>query len=244
MPIKVAQDRGVTALFGEKYGDLVRVISFDPNYSSELCGGTHVPNTANIGLCKIVSEGSVSAGVRRISALTGPAAIEHMDKQAEQLSVIQEMVGVQANPVQGVAELIDRNKALEARLRDLEAEKTEEMIANLSREIKELGARFAVRRLDVPADTAKNIAFKVGSQNPEAALVIGSVVNDKPMLTVFIGKSLQESSNLDARQIVKELSRHIEGGGGGQPFFATAGGKNVAGIDKALSEASVYFSKN
>lgn len=239
VPIEKAKSLGAMALFGEKYGDFVRVITFDPKFSVELCGGTHVPFTGNIGLFKIVSESSVAAGVRRIEAVTADGAEQFVN---EGLGLLSELKTVLKNPKDLIASakgLMEEKHALEKKLEVLYQQQANVLKDHLaSKATKTNGHTFISEKVSVPnADTLKNIAYALRNQFDDLVLVLAAEVDGKPQVAVMLGEKLAASNKFHAGNLVKDLAREIDGGGGGQPFFATAGGKNLAGLDSVLEKA-------
>jgi alanyl-tRNA synthetase len=239
VPIEKAKSLGAMALFGEKYGDFVRVITFDPNFSVELCGGTHIPFTGNIGLFKIVSESSVAAGVRRIEAMTADGAEQFVN---DGLGLLSEIKSVLKNPKDLVAAaktLMDEKHTLEKKLDLLYQQQANELKDRLAGKAMKLnGHTFISEKVSVPnAETLKNIAYALRNQFDDLLLVLAADVDGKPQVTVMLGEKLAASNKFHAGNMVKDLAREIDGGGGGQPFFATAGGKNLAGLDNVLEKA-------
>lgn len=239
VPLEEAKEMGAMALFGEKYGERVRVITFDPEYSVELCGGTHVASTGQIGFFKILTEGSIAAGVRRIEAVTAVEAENHVQHQELHLRALSSLMNNPANLAQAVSKLIDENKSLENQLARLQQEQAGQVKEVLKGNVEELnGVNAIIAKVDI-ADSGelKNLAFQLKNEVENLYLVLGAVINEKPQLMVAISDNLVKTKSLHAGNIIRELARYIQGGGGGQPFFATAGGKDATGIDKAL-EAS------
>jgi len=227
------------ALFGEKYGDFVRVITFDPKFSVELCGGTHVPFTGSIGLFKILSESSVAAGVRRIEAVTADGAEEFVN---EGLGLLTELKSVLKHPKDLIASaknLMDEKHALEKKLEILYQQQANVLKDQLAGKAIALhGHTLISEKVSVPnADTLKNIAYALRNQFDDLLLVLAADVDGKPQVAVMIGEKLAETKKFHAGNLVKELAKEIDGGGGGQPFYATAGGKNLSGLDKVLEKA-------
>lgn len=227
--------RGAMALFGEKYGDKVRTIQFGD--SIELCGGTHVHATGEIGFFKIVSESAVAAGVRRIEALTGPKAEEYL---LEQDHLIQELKAELKNPkqiLQAVKNLQEEKAKLQ---KELDALKQKEG-ANLGKELEQKiqqgpNFKYLIEKVSVDAGSVKQIAFQLKGKVDRLFLLLASDNDDKPTLTLLISEELAKEKGWDASKMIRDLAKHIQGGGGGQFFFATAGGKKVDGIDAALKE--------
>ena len=239
VPIEKAKGLGAMALFGEKYGDFVRVITFDPQFSVELCGGTHVMATGNIGLFKIISESSVAAGVRRIEALTGEAAENHVRAELESLEEIKRMLKNPKDVVISLKNLAEEKHVLEKKLEILYGERATQIKNELvGKAVKANGHTLILEKITVPtADTLKNIAYALRNQFDDLLLILAAEVDHKPQVTVMIGEKLMQSKKFHAGNMVKELAREIDGGGGGQPFFATAGGKNLNGLNSVLEKA-------
>ena len=240
VPMKVAIDDGAMALFGEKYGDAVRTIRF--GQSIELCGGTHVKNTADIWQFKIKSEGAVAAGIRRIEAITGDAVKDfHIDNDML-LTKIKDVLGNTQDPVKSVSGLQEENSNLKKQVAELLKDKAKNLKGDLLSELKEVnGVQFLAKKLDLDTSGIKDLSFEMGNQKDNLFLLFGSEQNGKALLSCYISKELVASKNLNAGTIVRELGKYIQGGGGGQPFFATAGGKNPGGIDEALTMAESYI---
>jgi alanyl-tRNA synthetase len=239
VPIEKAKSLGAMALFGEKYGDFVRVITFDPKFSVELCGGTHVPFTGNIGLFKILSESSVAAGVRRIEAVTADGAEQFVN---EGLGLLNELKSVLRNPKDIIASaksLMDEKHALEKKLEVLYQQQANVLKDTLAaKAIASHGYTLISEKVSVPnADTLKNIAYALRNQFEDLVLVLAADVDGKPQVAVMIGEKLATENKFHAGNMVKDLAKEIDGGGGGQPFFATAGGKNLEGLDNVLKKA-------
>ncbi|OYX81711.1 MAG: alanine--tRNA ligase [Flavobacteriales bacterium 32-34-25] len=236
IPIQQALDEGAMALFGEKYGDNVRAIKFGD--SIELCGGIHVNNSADIWSFKIVSEGAVAAGIRRVEAITGDGVRQFFASQEELLDEIKTALKNPQDTVKAVVSLQDENAKLKKQVEALLKEKAKNMKAELASELQEVnGVQFLAKQVDLNAEGAKDLAYELGNLGNNLFLVLATAEEGKPMLSCYISKGLVAEKNLNAGQVVRELGKFIQGGGGGQPFFATAGGKNVAGIAEALSKA-------
>ncbi|MCL6462304.1 MAG: alanine--tRNA ligase [Flavobacterium micromati] len=236
IPFAQAVQEGAMALFGEKYGDHVRAIKFGE--SMELCGGIHVKNTADIWHFKIVSEGAVAAGIRRIEAITSDAVKAHF---ASYENILDEVKTALKNPqdiLKAVHSMQEENIKLSKQIEALVKEKVKNLKASLAEEIQEInGIQFLAKQVDLTPDGAKDLAYELGNLGKNLFLVLATADEDKPMLTCYISKELVADKNLNAGQVVRELGKYIQGGGGGQPFFATAGGKNTAGIQQALEKA-------
>ncbi len=227
VPIAQAKEMGAMALFGEKYGDFVRVIVFDRNYSVELCGGTHVPATGKIGQFKIMAESSSAAGVRRIEAITAERAEAHLRQQLALLDELKELLKNQTDP------------GLEKEVERLQLKEIQQLKAQLVAQVSQRnGLAFLAQQVAVPsADALKQLAFDLKAQVPDLFLVLAAEVEGKPQIAVMLADSLVDRG-LNASAIVRELAKEIQGGGGGQPFFATAGGKNLAGLPKVVEKAA------
>jgi len=240
VPFKEATSHGAMALFGEKYGEFVRVITFDKNYSVELCGGCHVPSTGTIGYFKIIAESSVAAGVRRIEALTADKAEEYINGELGLLDQLKSVLKNTKDPVKGAETLLQENETLRKELEKFKTAQTKQVKAELKTKIKNTnGVNLLVERVDLDNDAIKNIAYELRGELNDLFLVIGNVQGDKAGLTVMLSDSLVEKG-LNAKNIINELAKEIQGGGGGQPFFATAGGKNPEGMPKALEKANNF----
>ncbi|MBN8640286.1 MAG: alanine--tRNA ligase [Flavobacteriales bacterium] len=236
IPIQEALDKGAMALFGEKYGDNVRMIEFGD--SKELCGGIHVKNTADIWHFKIISEGAVAAGIRRIEAITGDAVKEFFNQQESALASIKEALKNPQDTMKAVVSLQEDNAKLKKQIEQLLKEKAKNLKGELASQLQELnGVKFLATQVDLNAEGAKDLAYELGTLGTNLFMVLATSEDDKPMLTCYISKELVAEKNLNAGQVVRELGKYIQGGGGGQPFFATAGGKNAAGIKEALEKA-------
>jgi alanyl-tRNA synthetase len=242
LPIADAQKMGATALFGEKYGDHVRVVAFDRNYSIELCGGTHVHATGQIGMIKIISESGVAAGMRRIEAITALKAEQYFNAQSEIISQLHEVLKNPKDLVLSVTQLQEQNSSLQKQLDEFRKEKAIGLKEELKLKFKNInGINFIAEKLMLDAGGAKDLAYALKNETENIFLVFAYESEGKPGLAVMISENLVAEKNLDASKIVRELAKEIQGGGGGQPFFATAGGKNAAGIAKALEKAEEFL---
>ncbi|MCD4729997.1 MAG: alanine--tRNA ligase [Bacteroidales bacterium] len=238
IPMEKALKMGAVALFGEKYGDHVRVITFDENYSVELCGGIHVPFTGQIGLFKIISEGAIAAGIRRIEAITAWKAEEFVDQQSRIVNDLKGIFKSQKDVVKGVEALIEQNNQLQKQINVLNAEKANQIKSGLLGKVEQInGVNFVAAKVDLDAGTIRELAFKLKNEVDDLYLVLGSDVQGKAGLTIMISESLVKSKGYDAGKIIRVVAREIQGGGGGQPHFATAGGKNPGGLEKAFNIA-------
>lgn len=243
IPIAEAQAQGATALFGEKYGDTVRVITFDKNYSMELCGGTHVPATGQIGYFKITAETSVAAGVRRIEAITADKAEEFINQQ---VALVEEAKVLLNNPKdlkKGIENLLNEKAELQKRLEALENAQVQQVKAELKLKAEAInGVNFIAQRVSIgSADAIKNLAFALSKEVDNLFMVLAAEVSDKPNITVMISENLVKEKGYDAGKIVRELAKLVKGGGGGQNFYATAGGNDVSGIDAVIAEAKKHL---
>ena len=235
LPIEKAKELGAIALFGEKYGDEVRVVQFGS--SIEFCGGTHVSATGKIGMVKIISESSVAAGVRRIEAITGAKVEEMLDAVQDTMNDLKALFNNAPDLKAAIAKYIDENAGLKKQVEEFMKEKEATVKAKLIENAKEIhGVKVIKSVLPMPADAVKNIAFQLKGQFTENLfIVIGSVYEGKPMLTVMMSDD-QVKAGLNAGQLVREAAKLIQGGGGGQPHFATAGGKNPDGLISATDK--------
>lgn len=233
LPIAEAQERGAMMLFGEKYGDKVRMIQFGS--SKELCGGTHVKSTGEIGHFKIVSESSTAAGIRRIEAISGDKSAEYFKNLEIQLAEISQLLKSK-DVKKSVEKLLEENSALKTEVEALKKEKAKGEINNWINEFAQKGDKqILVKKTSLDAGSVKDIVFQLKKEVPNSVIVIVSDAGEKPMITVGVSQDLEATYH--AGNIVKELAKEIQGGGGGNPGFATAGGKNLAGIDNAVAKA-------
>jgi len=242
IPIEEAKSSGAMMLFGEKYGDFVRMITFDPEYSVELCGGCHVPATGVIGLFKIKSESAVAAGVRRIEALTSIGAQEYVNDQISTLDKVRALFKNPTDPVRNVEEVLSQNKSLQKELDELKVASAGNMQKELADAFESVnGKNVLVKKLSgVDSKSAKTIAYNLEKQIGDAVILFGLENDGKAQLMLAISQSIV-TDDLHAGKIIKSISSHIQGGGGGQAFFATAGGKNPSGIEKALNALEEYL---
>jgi len=238
VPIAEAKAMGAMALFGEKYGDNVRVVKFAP--SVELCGGTHVPRTGTIGPFRIVSESALAAGIRRIEAITSVEAERMINAKLAKLEAIEELLKRPADVVAAVQKLAEQNAAMGKELEKFAKEKVKGLAASLPEraQANSKGLKFLVERLDLDAQSLKDLGYQLREQRPELGFIAGSVLDGKPLLAVSLGKGFMEATGLKAGELIKQLGPLIKGGGGGQPDFATAGGKEPGGMAEALKRAA------
>ena len=240
VPIQDAIDNGAIALFGEKYEDVVRTIKFGE--SVELCGGTHVKNTAEIWQFKIKSEGAIASGIRRIEAITGCAVKDYYKQSINQLAEIRKLLNNTKNPVDSLAELKNENLKLQKQLEALSNEKLLNIKDSLINELKNVnGVNFLVKKVDLDVSNIKKLSFELASIYKNLFIIFMAENNSKANIVCYISKELVQSKGFDAREEIKKLSPLISGSGGGQNFFATAGGSNASGINEALKQASKRF---
>ena len=234
---------GVTALFGEKYGEYVRVITFDDDFSKELCGGTHVKATGQIGFFKIVAESAVAAGVRRIEAITGIAAENYINEQTKLVHQLKELLKNPKDISKSVESLLDENARLKKEIERSILEKSSGLKNELAQKAESInGINFIAQKVQLPnADAVKNLAYQLKDIVPNLFLVLAAEIAEKPSLTVMIAENVVKEKGLNAGNIVRELAKEIKGGGGGQPFFATAGGSDLSGLDRALEKAKSFI---
>jgi alanyl-tRNA synthetase len=240
IPLEKAKEAGAMMLFGEKYGDVVRMIKFGD--SIELCGGIHVESTSQIGSFKIVSEGSVAAGIRRIEAITSEAADNFVNEQLETLGSVKEVLKNPKNVTKAIQDLIDNNNKLQKEIEALKKEQAKgakDDILNAAKEIN--GVKFISAKVAMDAGSVKDIAYQIKGQEENFFFIVGSHDGPKAMLTIMISDNLVNDKGLHAGNIIRELAKEIGGGGGGQPFFATAGGKNADGIENAIAKAEAML---
>ena len=231
--MEAALNEGAIALFGEKYGDSVRTVRFGD--SIELCGGTHVFNTSDIWYFKITSEGAIAAGIRRIEAITSDAVQDYFLEHEEQLKNIQSLFKGARNPVQAVTQLQEENQTLKKQVEQLQRQQAGSLKDVLQSELEEYnGLQVLAKQVDLPAGAIKDLLFELGQKHNNLAVLLATDQGGKAMLSCFISKEVAAAGEIHAGNIVKELGRFIQGGGGGQPFFATAGGKDPSGIPNAL----------
>lgn len=240
VPMSNAKAMGAMALFGEKYGDTVRMITFDKEFSVELCGGIHVPSTGRIGYFKIISEASISAGIRRIEAVTGEGAEKYINDQLQINKDIRELLRNPADVKVTLQQLIDHRAELEKTLEKQQYEQTAGVKKSILENIVEEGEmRTLVARVSLPsAEMLKKISFELKNEIEGLVMVLAADIEGKPQIAVMIDDRWIKEKGLHAGNIVKDLAKEIQGGGGGQPFFATAGGKNISGLDQVVVRAN------
>ncbi|MDH5475107.1 MAG: alanine--tRNA ligase [Cyclobacteriaceae bacterium] len=241
VPIDEAEKMGATALFGEKYGDFVRIITFDPAYSVELCGGTHAEATGQIGLFKIISESSIAAGVRRVEAITAETAEQFLNHQLDLLNEIKVFLKEPKDLSQAVANLVEEKNTL---VREVEKGQMQQALVVKNELLSKLESinnkKVIIEKITLPsAEALKKIAFDLKNQIKNLYMVLAADINGKPQIAVVIGDDLIPT--LHAGNIVRDLAKEIKGGGGGQPFFATAGGSDLTGLDKVVEKAKEFI---
>jgi len=242
VPLNSAKEMGAMALFGEKYGDLVRVITFDKDFSVELCGGTHAKATGNIGLLKITSESSVAAGIRRIEAVTGEKALKTVNEAYEQFNGLKQLLKVK-DPMQGVEQLQTKIKDLERKIEGLNAKAASGLKDELlAKAVDKSDYKIIAEKISLDdAAAIKNLCFDLKKESGLVAL-LGVVSNGKPGLHLVISQDLVDSKGWKAGELIRELAKHINGGGGGQPTYASAGGSKIDGIQLAFQELKSLLS--
>ena len=240
VPFQQAMDSGATALFGEKYGDTVRTIRFGE--SMELCGGTHVANTAELWHFTITSESAVASGIRRIEAVTSDEAKKLVYDQAAMVDELKVQLKNPKNLVQSVQALQDENTKLRKEIEQLNKQFVQQLISELeSNIVTHNGRSVLLQEVALDAAGMKDALFQLGNNRDDLVAVLASRKNDKPILSCYVSKAIAQNGTITANVIIKEIGQHIQGGGGGQPFFATAGGKNPDGIPKALEAAKALI---
>ena len=234
VPIDEAKSLGAMALFGEKYGDNVRVIKFGD--SVELCGGIHISNTSKIGLFKITSESAVAAGVRRIEAITGPSAEAYFKEKAAKLDAINELLKNPKDLEKAIEDLLAKNQQLNKEIESFQREKAKTVKSELKAKIISIGnIHFLGEIVALDTNSVKDILFQLKAETTDFVGVIGNTEGEKCGLSLIISENLVEANQWNAAQFIREVSSHIQGGGGGQPFFATAGGKQASGLATAIN---------
>jgi alanyl-tRNA synthetase len=241
VPYDQAIEQGAIALFGEKYGDVVRTIRFGS--SMELCGGTHVTNTSEIWHFIITGETAVAAGVRRIEAITGKSSKDYLMERSNAFGTVKQKLNNAQDPVKAIVALQEENQQLQKQLQQLLKEKAGGLKNELRGQVEQVGdVNLVARQVDLDAGGMKDLAFELANELDRMVLLLGADQDGKALLTCYISKELVEEKQWNAGQMIRDLAKHIQGGGGGQPFFATAGGKNPAGIPAALEEVRSLLS--
>lgn len=241
IPMQQAIDEGAIALFGEKYDDSVRAIKF--GQSMELCGGTHVQQTGDIWYFKIKSEGAVAAGIRRIEAITNIAVGDYFEDVERNFSAVKQLLKNPKDVAKSVSVLQDENSALKKQIEQLLKDKAKNMKGDLKNQLQEVnGVQFLATKVDLDQNSIKNLMFELGGEHKNLFLLFATSASpEKAMLTCYISKELASERGYDAGKVVRELGKYIHGGGGGQNFFATAGGKNPGGLPKVIEKAKDYI---
>ncbi len=244
VPVAVAKEMGATALFGEKYGESVRVITFDENYSMELCGGTHVNSTAIIGSFKIISEGSVAAGVRRVEAVTASVADEFVNDKLAELENLNDLLKQPKDIQKAVQSLITERSELLKKVEQFRTDTEKRLVKTLKQKVKiENGLSIVIEKVSLDsADSLKQVAFELRKTVDNLVMILAGDINGKPQVAVMISDNIVADKGFNAGQMIRELAKEIKGGGGGQPFFAIAGGKDITGLSKVLVKAKELLS--
>lgn len=245
VPISEAKKMGAMALFGEKYGDEVRVITFHPDFSVELCGGTHVAATGQIGVFKIASESAVASGVRRLEAFTGDKAFGHWQAQEQTLKEVRELLKHPKDLSKALQQLLEQQKQMTKELESLHQKESQEIKQKLKAAIIAQGdVQVLVEKISLPsADALKKLSFELKNEVSGLIAILAADVAGSPQISIVMDESLVKSKDINAGQWVRELARYIKGGGGGQPFFATAGGKDLSGLDQVVEEGKKMISQ-
>lgn len=235
VPMNVAEDMGAMMLFGEKYGDLVRVIQFGE--SVELCGGTHVEKTGDIRTIKITSEGSVASGIRRIEAITADTAMSYFKSKLDQFEAVMDILKKPKDPAKAVEEIIEKNASLTKELEALKKDQVKQIRVDLLNKVEDKGGvAFVSEILDLDGGSIRDLCFQLKQAQPNLLGVIGGKAEGKATLSIIISDELAKDKDWHAGNLVREAAKLIQGGGGGQPFFATAGGKNADGLPQAIDK--------
>jgi len=241
IPMQTALDKGAMALFGEKYGDTVRAIQF--GQSVELCGGCHVQNTSDIWHFKITSESAIAAGIRRIEAISGDATKDFYFENNRVFFEIKDYLKNSKNPLKAIVDLQKENTSLKKQIENLLKDKAKNLKGDLKNDVEVInGINFLAKKIDLDQNSIKDLCFELGNEVENLFILFGTEKEGKAFLTCFISKNLVAEKSLNAGQVVRELGKLIQGGGGGQPFFATAGGRNPEGILEALEKGKEYIS--
>lgn len=236
-----ARSMGAMALFGEKYGDKVRVVEFGK--SVELCGGTHVKSTGSIGFVKIVSEGAIASGIRRIEAVTAEKAEEYINERLNTVEELASMLKSTGSLTDSVEKLLNENNTLKKNAEKLQQKAGQVLVNELIEKAVTIGSiRFISGVVETDSfDVLKNIAYQIRTASENSVLVLGADCGGKANILVMVSDKLVKDKSINAISIIKDISAEINGGGGGQPFLATAGGKNPAGLGKAIHRAEEYL---
>jgi len=236
IPYKEAFEKGAIGLFGEKYGDTVRTIKFGQSY--ELCGGTHVKNTSEIWRFKIMSEASIASGIRRIEAITGDAAIDYFEDQTKTLKSINLFLKNPQDTLKVIDKLQSENVSLRKEISDLQKLKIQIVEKEISNKIdKKKNFSLIIQKVDLDSQGIKMLSFEMGKKHKNLLMILASEKGDEAIVSCYISKQLVDETSFNAVEIINDLSKYIDGRGGGQPFYAIAGGKNLKGVSKALDKA-------
>ena len=225
------------ALFGEKYGEVVRVVKYAD--SVEFCGGTHVSATGNIGSFRIVAESAIASGMRRIEAVTGIEAENYANAMQDQIDALKELMKNPKDMVAAIQKLMDENAVLQKDIAKFQQEQAMAMKKTFVDKLAQAN-NLVVDKLDMDLNMLKDMLLSLRAENADMAIVLGSTFGDKPSLLVVLGQNRVDAGK-NASNIVRQAGKEMQGGGGGQPFFATAGGKNIAGVDKAMEVAKAII---
>ncbi len=239
LPIEKAKASGAMMLFGEKYGEEVRMITFDPDFSIELCGGCHVDATGQIGFFKIISESAIAAGIRRIEAVTGPAAEKLIQEQFNQIHSIKQLLKNPKDVLEAIQSALDENKILQKQIQEFKEEQARhiktKLLASASHQN---GYSIIIEKINLDdSKIIKNLVYQIGKEHSPSIIIVGFLENNKPQLMCYISEELVSEYKLNATFWIREIAKHIEGGGGGQAFFSSAGGKKPEGLIPALTQA-------
>jgi alanyl-tRNA synthetase len=242
LAIEAAKKKGAMALFGEKYGDVVRVVTFDENYSVELCGGTHVDTTGKIGYFKIVSESAVAAGVRRIEAYTETKARNFVEEKLKELEEVKSILKNPKSLTKAIEDLIQKNSELEKSLEVFKAKQAVEIkneLLKLVTQKNDINLLQTILKVD-SVDTVRDVCYNLSKDIENLVAIIGCEIEGKANISLIISENLTKEKKLHAGSIIKELAKEINGGGGGQAFFATAGGQNPKGLQNAINRLGEF----
>jgi len=240
VPVNKAKEMGAMMLFGEKYGDVVRVIKFGT--SIELCGGIHVENTSQIGSFKITTESSIASGIRRIEAITSIAADKHLQSQLDLIDEVRNLLKGPKDIKKAISDLLGQNSKLNKEIELLKKDKAGDVKKELLDAIEPInGVNFLAKQVDLDSGAIKDLAFQLKGEVDDLFMILGAETDGKVVITIALSDSLVKGKDLHAGNMIRELAKEIGGGGGGQPNFATAGGKNASGIPSALAKAKEYL---
>ena len=240
VPVNKAKEMGAMMLFGEKYGDVVRVIKFGT--SIELCGGIHVENTSQISSFKITTESSIAAGIRRIEAITSIAADKHLQSQLDLIDEVRDLLKGPKDIKKAIIDLLSQNSRLGKEIESFKKDKAGDVKKELLDAIEPInGVNFLAKKVDLDSGAIKDLAFQLKGEVDDLFMILGAEIDGKVVISIALSDSLVKGKDLHAGNMIRELAKEIAGGGGGQPTFATAGGKNASGISIALAKAKDYL---